>query len=92
MAKKNDLFIVAKEKQVVVSFKAPESLKKRSDEVNEKLQKLKPEMAFSLSAILLREMRDAVELAEQELDAMGSRVEGNAGASPAGSSRVANDS
>jgi hypothetical protein len=67
MAKKSELFTSEKEDLTTITFKAPLSLKQRAERISEKIGALKPGVKFSLNKLLLREMEEAITLAEEEV-------------------------
>lgn len=70
MAKKADLFTSEKEEQTTYSFKIPKNFKDRIDAVSGKLESLSQGKKFAINKILLREMEDAITLAESEVEQM----------------------
>ena len=74
VAKKGDLFVNENETKVTISFKAPESLKKRIDDINKRLANSGTGKVFTVQKLLLKELEDMVEMAEQELESVAPKA------------------
>ena len=67
MVKRKSVFTAAQRKTKLLQAKIPLELYQRTDTINEQLQKIKPELKFDRTQIIINALEEAANLAETEL-------------------------
>ena len=79
MGRKTATIFQSTEKQVSLSTKIPESLKKDIDELKEKLAEVDPSLTFNVSQIVSETLEVAVKAGKDELAALAAKAPNGAG-------------
>lgn len=80
MGRKTATIFQSTEKQVSLSTKIPESLKKDIDELKEKLAEVDPSLTFNVSQIVSDTLEVAVKAGQDELAALAAKAPNGTGA------------
>lgn len=79
MGRKTGTVFQSQEKTVSLSVKIPESLKKRIDDLRDRLEKVDPKLSFNTSQICADTLEVAVKSGETELAQLSSNSQNGAG-------------